>query len=151
MMSLGIGPHDPDCPCDRCKSRRQLYDQAEREIHASIERGNQQRARWPKDLCQAMTELANLFPTMRGVPGTDPWNVDQLAAWMNTGAPTSGSWWAAMFLLGVWNPHTNWKKECGIKMRKDATGKFDLFLAMHVWDHQHVEAAREWTANPFWP
>jgi len=21
-MSLGIGPHDPDCQCERCKSRR---------------------------------------------------------------------------------------------------------------------------------
>jgi hypothetical protein len=24
-MSLGIGPHDFDCPCDRCKSRRQTF------------------------------------------------------------------------------------------------------------------------------
>jgi len=24
-MSLGIGPHDPDCQCERCKSRRQTF------------------------------------------------------------------------------------------------------------------------------
>lgn len=23
-MSFGIGPYDPDCPCERCKSRRLL-------------------------------------------------------------------------------------------------------------------------------
>jgi hypothetical protein len=128
----------------------ELHDQAEREIHASIERQRQQRSRWPKSLTQAMSELANLFPTMRGVPGTDPWNVQQLLAWMNTGAPTTGSWHAAMFLLGVWNPHTKWNQE-GLRMRKGASGKFDLFVAMHGWDQQHIDAAREWIANPFFP
>jgi hypothetical protein len=131
-------------------TEQELYDQAEREIHASIERQKQQRGRWPKSLTQAMSELANLFPTMRGVPGTDPWNVQQLLAWMNTGAPTTGSWHAAMFLLGVWNPHTKWNQE-GVKMRKGATGKFDLFVAMQGWDQQHIDAAREWIANPFFP
>ena len=97
-----------------------------------------------------MSELANLFPTMRGVPGTNPWNVEALIAWMNTGAPTTGSWHAAMFLLGVWNPHTKWNQE-GLKMRKGASGKFDLFAAMQGWDQQHIDAAVEWIRNPFFP
>jgi hypothetical protein len=128
----------------------ELRDQAERAIRDSIERQRQQRARWPESLTRAMSELANLFPTMRGVPGTDPWDVHQLMNWMNTGAPTTGSWWAAMFLLGVWNPHTKWNQE-GVKMRKGATGKFDLFVAMHGWDQQHIDAALEWIRNPFFP
>jgi hypothetical protein len=120
------------------------------EFKASMERERQRRARWPRDYRLAMTELANLFPTMRGVPGTDPWNVERLIAWLNTGAPTSGSWHAAMFLLGVWNPHTKWNKE-GVRMKKGATGKFDLFAACAVWDRQHLQAMQEWIATPFWP
>ena len=120
-----------------------------REMRESIERQERQRAHWPDDLRLAMTKLANLFPTMHGVPGTDPWNVDQLTAWLNTGAPSSGSRWAAMFLLCVWNPRTNWHKECGVKHPK--SGKFDLGLAMHAWDQQHIDAMKEWIENPFFP
>lgn len=105
--------------------------------------------RWPSDYKEKMSALANLFPTMRGVPGTSPWDVEQLIAWMNTGAPTSGSWYAAMFLLGVWNPHTNWR-DCGLKVKK-AYGTFDLFRAMSAWDHHHIQAMQEWVAAPFWP
>lgn len=128
----------------------ELHEEAVREIRDSMERGQRQRDRWPENLNRAMSELAKLFPTMHGVPGTDPWDVHQLLAWMNTGAPTTGSWHAAMFLLGVWNPHTKWNQE-GVKMRKGASGKFDLFVAMQGWDQQHIDAAREWIANPFFP
>jgi hypothetical protein len=139
--------HDSECSCPECES---LRAEAKREIFAAIERGKQHRARWPENLNHAMSVLANLFPTMQGVPGTDPWNVEQLIAWMNTGAPTTGSWHAAMFLLGVWNPHTKWNQE-GVKMRKGSSGKFDLFAAMHGWDQQHIEAAMVWINNPFFP
>ena len=139
--------HPDDCDCLECES---LRAEAKREIFLSIERQRLQRARWPENLNHAMSELAQLFPTMHGVPGTNPWNVEQLIAWMNTGAPTTGSWHAAMFLLGVWNPHTKWNQE-GLKMRKGASGKFDLFAAMHGWDQQHIETALEWINNPFFP
>jgi hypothetical protein len=132
------------------QEENELREHAEREIRQSIERQRRQRARWPDNLNLAMAELANLFPTMHGVPGADPWDVHKLLAWMNTGAPTTGSWWAAMFLLGVWNPRTKWNQE-GLRIRKGATGKFDLFVAMHGWDQQHIDAAREWIANPFFP
>jgi hypothetical protein len=139
-----------DARFEQLSDNAALRADAIREIHKSIERQREQRARWPENLNHAMSELAKLFPTMRGVPGTDPWDVHQLMAWMNTGAPTTGSWWAAMFLLGVWNPHTKWNQE-GVKMRKGATGKFDLFVAMHGWDQQHIDAALEWIRNPFFP
>jgi hypothetical protein len=106
--------------------------------------------RWPQDYRLAMTELAKLFPTMRGVPGTDPWNVEKLISWLNSGAPTSGSWHAAMFLLGVWNPTTKWNQE-GVRMRKGASGKFDLFAAYAAWDQHHIRAMQTWIAQPFWP
>lgn len=127
-------------------SEQELID----EFAASMGKEKKRRERWPSDYRLAMSELAKLFPTMRGVPGTDPWNVEKLIAWLNTGAPTSGSWHAAMFLLGVWNPHTKWNKE-GVKMRKGASGKFDLFAAYGVWDEHHIQAMQEWLAVPFWP
>ena len=120
------------------------------EFRASMEKERKRRERWPRDYRLAMSEMAKLFPTMRGVPGTDPWNVEKLIAWLNTGAPTSGSWHAVMFLLGVWNPHTKWNKE-GVRMRKGASGKFDMFAALAVWDGQHLQAMQEWIAAPFWP
>ncbi len=56
-----------------------------------------------------------------------------------------------MFLLGVWNPTTDWKKESGLRLKKGAMGKFNFFRAMSCWDHHHVAAMQEWVANPFWP
>lgn len=146
-MSVVVNLHPSNCDCPECES---LRAQAKREYFFSIERQKQKRAHWNSSLTVAMSELANLFPTMRAVPGTDPWDVHQLIAWMNTGAPTTGSWHAAMFLLGVWNPYTKWNQE-GVKMRKGASGKFDLLVAMQGWDQDHIDAAMEWIRNPFFP
>ena len=55
-----------------------------------------------------MARLAHLFPSMRGVPGTDPWDAQQLIDWLKSPAPTSGSSAAARFLLGVWNGGMIW-------------------------------------------
>lgn len=105
---------------------------------------------WNPNRIVAMSQLGNLFPTMRGVPGINPWNVDQLVGWLNTGAPTSGSRNAAMFMLGVWNPNTNWK-EFGLRVRKGSTGRFDMFRAVSCWDPDHLKAFHQWLANPFFP
>lgn len=126
-------------------------EEAVREMRASMQREQARRARWPGSNTDQMAALANLFPTMRGVPGTDPWNVEDLIAWLNSGAPTSGSRWAAMFLLGVWAADTDWY-QYGLRKRKGMrVGKFDLFSAMAAWDYQHIQAMQEWVANPFWP
>lgn len=127
----------------------EAVDNAIEEFAASKEREIRRCQRWPGDYRQRMTVLSQLFPTMRGVPGTDPWNVDQLIQWMNSGAPTSGSWWAAMFLLGVWSPSQDWR-ECGLKVKK-GHGRFNFFNAMSTWDDQHIQAMQEWIALPFWP
>lgn len=128
------------------KARKEAIE----EIRASMQREKARRERWPGTGQQNMTALAKLFPTMRGVPGTDPWDSVELVDWLNGGAPTSGSRWAAMFLLGVWNAHTDWYT-CGLKRRKGLPGKFDLFFALAAWDHHHIEAMKAWIANPFWP
>jgi hypothetical protein len=120
------------------------------EFTQSMAKERERLKHWPADYRQRMSALANLFPTMRGVPGTAPWNVDLLIKWMNGPAPTSGSWNAAMFLLGVWNPKTNWK-ECGLKLRKGVQGRFDFFRAIGCWDAEHEAAFMEWVKYPFWP
>jgi hypothetical protein len=112
----------------------------------SIEQSSAKRARWPKDGRQAMTALAKLLPSMRDVPGTDPWDAVQLVAWCNTGAPTSGSGWAARFLLSVWNPSTNWNEE-GLP----GAPRFDLLEAWAIFDDQHRAGVMQWLDAPFWP
>jgi hypothetical protein len=109
-----------------------------------IEQQRARRDRWPRDGREAMTTLAALFPSMRGVPGTDPWNVEMLIEWSNSGAPTSGSIWAARFLLSVWNPSTNWS-EFGLP----GAGKFDVHEAWSCWDDVHRAAAMKWLERRF--
>jgi hypothetical protein len=117
-----------------------------REVIAALAEGKRRAARWPQDGRAAMTVLARSFPSMRGVPGTDPWDAESLIAWTQTGAPTSGSIWAARFLLSVWNPGTNWS-EHGVP----GAGKFDLMEAWGVFDDAHRAAVMQWLAAPFWP
>jgi hypothetical protein len=117
-----------------------------REFVAAMERQKALRDRWPQDGREAMTALAALFPSMRRVPGTSPWEVEALIEWSNSGAPTSGSIWAARFLLSVWNSSTNWNV-----FGLPGAGKFDLFEAWSCWDDHHRKAALEWLEAPFWP
>lgn len=128
-----------------------LRQAAEQEIQQAEERERRKTTLWPSDYRKAMTQLAEMFPTMHGVPGINPWDVDTLIKWMNGPAPTSGSWNAAMFLLGVWNPTTDWKKECGLKTRKGVNGRFDFFRAFGCWDEDHLKAFMIWFNTPFWP
>lgn len=115
------------------------------DLVSSIERGRA-RVCWPRDGRQAMAALGRLFPSLRGVPGVDPWSVDDLIAWCKSGAPTSGSGWAVRFLLAVWNPGTDWT-EFGLP----GSGKFDLMEAWSCWDERHRAAALQWLEAPFWP
>ncbi len=121
-------------------------DASVRELIMNMETSAAKRARWPEDGRLAMTALAKLLPSMRDVPGIDPWNADELIAWCRTGAPTSGSGWAARFLLSVWNPSTNWN-ELGLP----GAGRFDLMEAWPVLDEAHQAAILKWLDAPFWP
>ena len=116
------------------------------EMIAGIEDAEERRSRWPKDGRLAMTALAKLFPSVADAPGADPWDADQLVAWLNGPAPGSGASWAGRFLLSVWNPSTDWT-EFGLK----GAGRFDLMEAIACWDRQHVLAIQKWIDAPFWP
>lgn len=115
------------------------------------------RTQWPQDGEAAMTALARLFPSMAGVfgdgpvPGIDPWRPLALVRWLNSGAPTSGSRQAALFLLSVWN-RDDWRVH-GVKVRRGTQriGRFDIADGFAAWDEQHRRAALAWLVNPFWP
>ena len=87
-----------------------------------------------------------MLPSMRDVPGTDPWDVDALTEWANGPAPTSGSRGTARFLLGVWNPGADWT-EYGLI----APGRFAVFDAWSCWDEPHRRAVLVGLEAPFWP
>ena len=116
------------------------------EMIEAMKKAKAKEGRWPKNDREAMSVLANLFPSMRGVPGTKPWDVDELIAWCKTGAPTSGSGWAARFLLSVWSPATNWNDH-GLP----GAGRFDLMSAWDLLDEEHRRAIMTWLDAPFWP
>lgn len=121
-------------------------EESVKKLVASLEEQKRQAAQWPKGSEAQMAALGALFPSLRGVPGVDPWNADAIIAWAKTGAPTSGSIWAARFLLSVWNSSTDWA-ELGLP----PPGRFDLFEAWGSWDSAHRAAALRWLTAPFHP
>lgn len=79
-------------------------------------RRDQERELWRREFWgdagpESMTRLCGLFPSLRGVPGTRPWNAIELLEWLCGPAPGSGAHWAGLFVLGVWNPGTDWREE----------------------------------------
>jgi hypothetical protein len=82
--------------------------------------------------------LARTFPCLRGAPGVAGlWNALALDGWAATVA-SSGETHSARFVLGVWNSHEKWR-----------CGRFDLFDALGVWDHKHLEPFLAWVENPW--
>lgn len=98
---------------------------------------------------QAMIDLCNSFPELRGKPGTAPWNQHVFARWASGAGPTSGSRAAAQFVLTVWNGRTlqgDWCNEEGYQV-----GVFDAVDAISAWDTAHRRAYIAWCMNPFYP
>lgn len=145
-----------------------------RAVADSLAAAERRASRWHRDGRQAMAQLAALFPSMRGVPGTEPWDALPLLAWMCGSAPTGGSWLAARFLLGVWSPNNLWGDlalEEGFlalpeqispeeapraqKWLDDQVARlnrpFDFFQAINTWDEKHAAAFMRFVAAPFFP
>jgi len=78
---------------------------AERDAQMTYEA--RRRALWGKPGPEAMTRLANLFPTLQTADGVAPWNAMAFLEWLCGPAPSSGARWAGLFVLGVWN-NTDW-------------------------------------------
>jgi hypothetical protein len=87
---------------------------------------------------EKMTALAETFPCMRGVPGVDPWEPEELNRWA-AGPASSGEKQVVRFLLSVWNRYEEW--ECG---------RFDAMEALLVWDAENRKAFATWAADPWW-
>lgn len=85
-------------------------DEARRAIEEGERRERVRKQLWGEPGPGRMVRLCALFPSLRGKPGTDPWNADDFIEWLSGPAPTSGSRHAAMFVLGVWNPTTDWSE-----------------------------------------
>lgn len=90
------------------------------------------------DLAERMTLLAYTFPSMRGAPGTHPWEPAELNRWA-AGSASRGEQQTARFLLAVWDDGTDWE-----------AGRFDVMEALRVWDLKHRTAFLAWASDPWW-
>ena len=59
---------------------------------------------------QRIVRLARSFPSLERADGLTPWDVVRFLGWALSPASTSGNWAAAMFVLQVWNPSTDWAR-----------------------------------------
>lgn len=96
--------------------------------------------------------LVRTFPSLARAP-IEPWDATRFLRWLCTTGLSHGELLAARFVLGVWNPETDWVAEA----RKDGRAapesakRFDLLEAAAVWDRAHLEAVRSWLARPLFP
>lgn len=81
-----------------------------------------------------------------------PWNALELLQWARVAS--HGEVLAVKFVLGVWNPWTNWEKiahEHRLLREGTSFSRFDLFEAMNCWDDAHIAAMAAWIRKPFFP
>jgi hypothetical protein len=107
---------------------------------ASMNTHHQNPTRKELSMNDRMEILAQSFPTLRGVPGTQPWDPERFETWAAGPAPSHGAFCAARFILAVYNSTDEW--QCGT---------FDLMEALACWDDQHRAAFLEWVREPWWP
>lgn len=104
---------------------------------------------WGKTGGEAILKLARSFSSLANL---ERW--DSLALLRTLPTASHGERLSAQFVLGVWNPYTDWAKVARaerIKGDRAAFGRFDLIEAIGVWDPAHVEAAMAWMRQPFYP
>lgn len=110
--------------------------------------------RWGTDNLEQMRRLCDAFPTLRGKPGTDPFDAEVLLRWLlDTGGPTAGSSCAARFVLQVWDYGQDWRafaKQLGIRHWR-AFQPFNPVEALARWDAEHAQAFLAYCELPFHP
>jgi hypothetical protein len=87
-----------------------------------------------------MTEIAERFRALRGVPGVRPFDPERLDAWAAGVARSETSADCARFVLHVWNLNAEWK-----------CGSFDAVRALARWDAEHRAAFLAWAGDPYFP
>ena len=89
---------------------------------------------------EQMEWLCEQFPSLRGAPGTTPWDALEFQDYFHGPAGTGGSRHAARFALNVWNNTEEWD-----------IGPFNLSHAFGVWDAAHRAALLTWANDPWFP
>lgn len=79
------------------------------------------------------------------LPGLDVFPWDPMRAIKRYGTASHGERLVLAFLLGVWNPSTDWSKECKSFQR------FDLFEAGQALEHELLAVIAEWLRAPRFP
>jgi hypothetical protein len=104
------------------------------------------------DLMVRFERLARSFTALRRAPHAlfQPWDALRFAEFYRPGS--SGEKDAALFVLSVWNPSTNWKRLAKLSRDRGPTGGFfDVHRALGNWDDANRAAFLEWARNPWWP
>ena len=128
-----------------------VLDQQRAQRAAAIERwGDAQRER--------MTRLCRAFPSLRDMPGTDPWDPRRFLRWFCSSDVTTAGDHAGRFVLLVWNSSYDWAEwattpeaDGGLGLSEIELRAFSVVDAVRRWDNDHMKAFQAWVEVPFWP
>jgi hypothetical protein len=104
-----------------------------------------------RDAGLRIEQLARSFQALRTAPHHlfDPWDPLRFADYYRTGS--SGEKDAALFVLSVWNPMTNWRRVAKLARDRGPTGGlFDVHRALSNWDPANRAAFLHWARDPWW-
>lgn len=96
-------------------------------------------------------QLARSFRALRHAPPDvfQPWDPLRFANYYRIGS--SGEKDAALFVLSVWNPMTNWRRVAKLARDRGPTGGlFDVHRALSNWDAANRAAFLNWARDPWW-
>lgn len=97
-------------------------------------------------------QLVRSFPTLRHVSAElfRPWDAVRFAQLFRSAS--GGEKDAALFVLSVWNPTTDWRKLAKLARDRSPTGGFfDVHRALGNWDFENCAAFLAWARDPWWP
>lgn len=107
-----------------------------------------------RDVDARMRALVFAFPTLQRTPSAllSPWDPEAFAEFWACGS--GGEKDAALFVLSVWNPATDWIEYGLARPRSEdgkPSGRFDMHTALGNWDQRHRVAFVTWCGAPWWP
>lgn len=100
---------------------------------------------------ERLERLARSFTALKSAPAAlfHPWDALQFADYYRTGS--GGEKDAALFILSVWNPTSNWRTLARLARDRSPTGGlFDVHRALGNWDAENRQAFLEWARDPWW-
>jgi len=144
---------------EKPKLTRQLAEHIEDEFKHPNSKLTADVERWGEDTAQAMTRLCRAFPTLRGAPGSEPWDALPFLHWLCTSAAvTPACYHAGKFVLQIWDAVEDWQavaratiEEGGLGLSEVDLEPFNIVAARARWDEDHTAAFASWIALPFWP